>query len=166
MGILRERILNGLTWLVVLLTPLTGIPHFVCRCPNGRTKPYCLGFVSKTTGCCCGCACCRRHADAKRCCCQGSCASSASRSFEESASSTHGSVEKTGCSKMPAEQAVFASRRVEQTSWNVSLDETTLPACRVPLAPRTKVGKGGTLPSGHSLAPPADLVTLLGRLLI
>lgn len=165
MGVRRERIMNGLTWLVLLLTPLTGVPHFVCRCPNGRVKPYCLGCVSKTTGCCCGCSCCRRSSDAKRCCCHAGGASSTQCPSAEPSPDSHCSAGRSGCTKTLAEQAVFTPRG-EQTARDVSLDEATLPASLVPLNPLIKGGKDGSSHPGHSLAPPVDLVTLLGRLLI
>jgi len=166
MGVLRERIMSGLTWLVVLLTPLTGVPHFVCRCPNGRVKPYCLGLASKATGCCCGCACCRRVTDGRRCCCCTGGASSVQRPSTEPSPDGLGSVEKSGCSKTLAEQEALAPSAGKRTALDSPLGEVGLPASHLRLNPLLK--EKGERFSSHdpSPVPPAELVILLGRLLI
>src|SRR5947209_9321824 len=58
----------GLVWLTAAMTVVAGTPHFACRCPDGHVKPFCLGLASKTTGCCCGSACCSGSRGGKCCC--------------------------------------------------------------------------------------------------
>jgi hypothetical protein len=138
MGILHQRTMSGLTWLTILLTPLTGMPHFVCRCPNGRVKPYCLGLASKASGCCCGCACCRRASEGKCCCCHTGGASSVQATSAAPSPDSHYSVGKTGCAKSLAGQAVFATRTGQRTAWNVPLGEVSPLDSRVLANPITK----------------------------
>lgn len=55
---IRKTLLGSLLWLTAAMTLVAGIPHFICRCPNGQTKPFCLGLSSEETPCCCEGACC------------------------------------------------------------------------------------------------------------
>src|SRR5262245_8365196 len=41
-----------------VMTPIAALPHFVCRCPNGQVKLYCIGSTSKPDRCCCAGECC------------------------------------------------------------------------------------------------------------
>lgn len=46
----------ALVWLTALLTLFAGAPHVQCRCPSGRLKPFCLGFLFHNPAggtCCC-----------------------------------------------------------------------------------------------------------------
>jgi hypothetical protein len=60
------RILSAAcVWLTAVMTVIAGLPHFECRCPGGRLKPFCLGTPSHTHACCCcggGPCCCRSAA--------------------------------------------------------------------------------------------------------
>jgi hypothetical protein len=47
-----------LVGLTAIATVIAGMPHFVCRCPDGRVKPICFSLSSGAAGCCCGGACC------------------------------------------------------------------------------------------------------------
>jgi hypothetical protein len=69
---LRKIGLALLVGLTATSTLLAGVPHFVCHCPNGQVKSFCLSSPS-TTGCCCGGACCGTHeAAGDGCCCKSS----------------------------------------------------------------------------------------------
>jgi hypothetical protein len=46
------------------MTLVAGTPHFVCRCPNGDVKPFCLGPSLATTG---------ESSQTVKCCCNGKC---------------------------------------------------------------------------------------------
>ena len=77
---LRRTCLTGLVWLTAGMTPLAGMSHLTCRCPNGRVKPFCFGLATNESGCCCGGECCttakpacpsaRKAQVLTRCCCQ------------------------------------------------------------------------------------------------
>lgn len=58
-----------------VMTLIVGMPHFVCRCPNGSVKPFCFGVSTDGTGCCCGSSCCSAQAGGRCCCCENGCAS-------------------------------------------------------------------------------------------
>ena len=65
---LRKTSLLILVWLTAAMTLVAGTPHFTCRCPSGRIKPFCLGSVFNKSGCCCnGECCCTKAGTACRC---------------------------------------------------------------------------------------------------
>jgi hypothetical protein len=66
MGMLSRVVRSGLVWAAALLTPVAGIPHVDCLCPDGHVKFFCLNFSSKSGPCCCGGACCSPDGG---CCC-------------------------------------------------------------------------------------------------
>src|SRR5262245_24390603 len=41
-----------LTCLTAVMTVVAGLPHYVCRCPNGDIKSYCLGVGCGGQTCC------------------------------------------------------------------------------------------------------------------
>jgi hypothetical protein len=55
---LRRASLTLLVWLTAAMTLVAGTPHFTCRCPNGRVKPFCFGTAFQKSGCCCNGECC------------------------------------------------------------------------------------------------------------
>jgi hypothetical protein len=72
MGIIGNKTLAvALTWLLVLLTPLSGSLQRVCRCPDGSLHlldP--LGLHARALGCRCGSPVCVSSVGCgKRCCC-------------------------------------------------------------------------------------------------
>jgi hypothetical protein len=64
---LRKTSLAALVWLTAAMTLVAGTPHFTCRCPSGRVKPFCLGSALKQSGCCCNGECCCASAAAGGC---------------------------------------------------------------------------------------------------
>src|SRR5262249_30171978 len=71
MSVLSRTPLAG--WLALaaaLLTPVAGVPHFVCQCPDGHVKEICLSTAAPSSGCCCGKACCS-GSPGGQCCCHG-----------------------------------------------------------------------------------------------
>lgn len=58
--------------LIALVTAITtlvaGVPHFVCRCPNGTIKPFCLGCETKKTRSCCETDLCSTKQESVSCC--------------------------------------------------------------------------------------------------
>jgi hypothetical protein len=79
---LRRLSLAVLVWLTAAMTLVASTPHFSCRCPDGRVKPFCFGLPSKKAMCCCNGSCCapdvecgktccsNQNAPARSCCCQ------------------------------------------------------------------------------------------------
>jgi hypothetical protein len=64
MHLSRKVLLSALVWLTGVMTLVANTAHFVCRCPNGQLKPFCLGLNFRAAS-----------ADAPRanCCCDGQC---------------------------------------------------------------------------------------------
>jgi hypothetical protein len=163
---------SGFVWLTALLTLVAGSPHVQCRCPNGRIKPFCLGFLFQggaTGGCCAADApsswssCCagphaaRTEKDIPSCC---SCCSSAEERAESETC-----VHAAGCTRTLTGPVEFVAASGDAGGALALLGVAFLsPAAFAPI-PSEDQG----LPSwqGHSLAPPpTDLVTVLQRLTI
>jgi hypothetical protein len=53
---LKRRMRGGLALITTAMAVVTGLPHYHCRCPDGRVKLFCLGFPL-ASGCCCGSSC-------------------------------------------------------------------------------------------------------------
>lgn len=51
-----RKVWAALVWLTALMTLLSSLPHFDCRCPGGRVKRFCVGLY--VSACCCGGSCC------------------------------------------------------------------------------------------------------------
>ena len=54
----RRMFLVAHVWLTAFMTLIVSTPHFDCRCPDGRIKPFCLALLTGKTGCCCESSCC------------------------------------------------------------------------------------------------------------
>jgi len=169
MGWVRRTASVGLVWLTAAMTVVAGTPHFDCRCPDGHVKPFCLGLASKTTGCCCGRACCSGSAGGK-CCCYRTHGTPAGCGGRVRTPRPGGEIRPgaggPGCANTLAGQELLALSPSEQTASDDLVPQPGLPTSAV--LPDTLVnGARGQL-SGATRppAPPADLVTLLGRLLI
>src|SRR5262245_32525650 len=52
MKLSRSIALATVVWTTAAMSLVAGFPHLVCRCPDGRVKPYCLGFLQGTSSCC------------------------------------------------------------------------------------------------------------------
>jgi hypothetical protein len=66
---LRKTCVAVLVWLTAASTLIANTPHFVCRCPNGQVKPFCLGSVSTESSCCCHGKCCSSSGSTEGGCC-------------------------------------------------------------------------------------------------
>jgi hypothetical protein len=175
-----NQFLSGLTCLAALLTPLSGLPHVVCRCPDGQVKSFCLGITVKNSGgCCCGGACCSRKGGGKCCggrtrgatsaghgtratCCGSQQAPSEQKSFPGAA----GVVEAPCCVKtlVGAESLAVAP---DKGNLGTDTRHSGHPA-EVPAVACASAGVCvfGAPSLAHSPGPPADLVTLFCRLVI
>jgi hypothetical protein len=164
MSYLRKTALVCVVWLTAAMTLVAGSPHFVCRCPDGSLKPYCLGFVSKATGSCCGgcrAAAATEYGKAKpKCCCchQGT-------PPKGKLPARGANAQGAGCSRTLA-QATFAAADSRTT---VSKDHTShaLPALDMPaVADLAFMEPGRSSGQAHCLPPPVDRVIALQHLLI
>ncbi len=54
---LRKTCLAVLVWVTAASTLVAGIPHFVCRCPDGQASRHPGSPAEESPGCCC-CKCC------------------------------------------------------------------------------------------------------------
>jgi hypothetical protein len=165
MTILGRRILAGLTALAALLTPVRGLPHFVCRCPDGRLKPFCLSFFStQRSACCCGRACC--SGTPGRCCCCA-CPGCGGRhgvaGADESPSAGGCLLGTPGCVKTLTGPELLALASGRQTAG----DDLPPPAgLSAPADLGADLSRAPGCDLAPARAPPADLVTLLRRLVI
>src|SRR5262245_8689263 len=174
MSVLGRTPLAG--WLALtaaLLTPVAGVPHFVCQCPDGHVKEICLSTAAPSSGCCCGKACCS-HSPGGQCCCRGKhgkmaagqdrCGACAGQ--HQAGSEENLLVEPACCVKSPAGPAPLAIAPHKKTP----ADDRNFAALFPPgvdfVYTLTPGARGRPAGLAHSLAPPPDLVTLLGRLLI
>ncbi|MHB1424310.1 MAG: hypothetical protein ACYC3I_14140 [Gemmataceae bacterium] len=179
MATFGRAVQTGTIWLTAMMTLIAGIPHFVCRCPNGNVKPFCLALLSAKTACCRDGSCCSASpADdetglvthvspstpvaKKTCCCRN-----ADREDAGSGSRTEAQFKKAGCQRVLAAAAVAIS----ESSVKASLEDFTahlfLPAPE-PIMGQDGFGACDSLSAYHSpWSPPStDLVTLLQRFLI
>lgn len=170
MKLIRPVIRAGAVWLTALMTLVTGLPHFVCICPDGHRKPFCLGFCSPTTGCCCASECCARseapsspNADTMETCC--SCHHKARSSNTKQV--PHAQLASQGCRKTIV-QADFA---IVTTGWRTAVDPSAL-VFPVPALDSVVKGPcpfdldGRFAWRSCRIPPPTDLVVTLKHLLI
>jgi hypothetical protein len=175
-----SKIVSGLACLAALLTPVGGVPHFVCRCPNGHVKSFCLNITTeKSGGCCCGGGCCSRAGGGKCCCCsRGKTARCARHDKGANCCGTHQAgpgEERPGgpsfaegpcCTKtlrVAESLAVVPKRGPAADDLSPSLDLLAAPV----FVCTPEAGSVYRVPGlAHSPGPPADLVTLLRRLVI
>src|SRR5260370_3243049 len=68
MGSFGRKAWIGQAWLTAVMTLLTAVPHFDCRCPDGQFKPFCLSISRDASGCCCGGTCCSSTEGGRSCC--------------------------------------------------------------------------------------------------
>lgn len=159
-----------LVWLTAIMTLIAGLPHVDCHCPNGRVKPFCLGFVSGCSSCCCRGSCCSSVPGGSCCCRTRTTQSSASGKTSPCCGGEHRSgtyaIRSACCVKSLAEAEALALSGELETGDAEGIPSTTLPSQA--LLPHLLAGARWLRASGpaHSLAPPQDLVTVLQRLLI
>ena len=182
MRAIGNKMVSGLACLAALLTPLSGIPHVVCRCPDGHVKPFCLNITTKkSAGCCCGGAGCSSGKVAKCSCC--SCRTRGTGSGRQDA-------RRTCCDPHPPRPGEGLPQSGSRLTERPCCEKTLVAAESPAIAPE-KVTAGADLrPSAdlpvasafvcapeagsvlrapgqaHSPGLPADLPTLLCRLVI
>jgi hypothetical protein len=177
---IANKMVSGLACLAALLTPASGISHFVCRCPNGHLKSFCLNITTENSGgCCCGGGCCSRAGGGKCCCCSrgktarcarhdggaNCCRTPQARAGEERAGGP--SFDEGPCCtkalRVAQSLVVFPKRGPAADDVRPSGDWVAGPV----LVCTPEAGSGFGVPGlAHSPGPPADLVTLLRRLVI
>jgi hypothetical protein len=150
--------------LAALLALLAGAPRVQCRCPDGRFKPFCLGFLFHNAGPagCCGATgpypsqATQEPEAAPPCCCAGS------HDVPVKAAENPCHVDGAGCVRTLTQAGDFAPAPSEK--------ETAAPTVAAPLfAPAAfaplPAERGLLSWQAHLLAPPpTDLITVLQRL--
>ena len=175
MRLVHRTFLPLLVWLTATATLLAGIPHFTCRCPNGRVKPFCFGSASKQSCCCGDKSCCSAESD--RCCCHGgkeqAGLSTRSLGNQSGLISTgcrrvhHAEIQPSRCAKTPAQLQVLSAEnsRVPDSKDTLVRPHFPLisPAVEAVGSPRSRkpcaFWSDGT-------PPPLDLVIALRHLVI
>jgi hypothetical protein len=141
--------------LTAFMTLVAGMPHFHCVCPDGRVKPFCLSFFSRTS--CCADSCCPASTTGDEepprkqtsCCCQAS---------RQPSGDQEQQVRAAGCKKSlvdaEASNVTAPVRNVGQDAgmivW-VAPSETAV----------VTTSMAGQLTPHYHLSPPPDLITLL-----
>jgi hypothetical protein len=165
-------------WVTAAALLVAGLPHYRCRCPDGRIKLFCPGPAERAT-LCCGAGCCPAPAqEARRC-----------RSSSPEAAHP---VEASCCGhRAPAEQALdppASDSRVERPGCQKTLAQADFVAVTpAPAAPTNNAAAGlfllsatlaplVSLPTGEApgrpswerdrLPPPTDLIIAHQHLLI
>jgi hypothetical protein len=176
-----KNLVSGLACLAALLTPLSGVPHIVCRCPDGHVKPFCLGItVPKSGGCCCRGSCCSRNRGGKCCGCCRTHGATCDRRGTRAPCCGSPQVPSGAKALAGGSGAADASCCVKTLQRTVSL--AIVPVKETPgkdtrhLADLAEAAATAGVPAGisvfrvpglaHSPGPPADLPTLLRRLVI
>lgn len=163
--------------MTAIMTLIAGTPHFVCSCPNGRIKPFCLTLSSGKIGCC-----------------DGSCCS-ASQEGDEKGFAAHASlpaagIQKNCCSCKDHQEKAKNESRTDGQLGNERCQRTfvlgivAVPAVSVKApvqdsethlfvrAPETPMAQEGFGACDCPFAnhchwpPPSDLITVLQRFLI
>jgi hypothetical protein len=174
MHYVRKTALTFLITLTAFSTLIAGTPHFVCRCPNGQVKLFCTSLSVKTTGCCCANACCgsaeqdgkSTAGDRPKCCGTAKCCCAKAKGSETGGTGRSVSLQRNCCTRTLATPDV-QSRPDGKASVGMSVDDISLPTadwsvCYSPSFPKRE----GTIWSADRGPPPADLITVLRRLLI
>lgn len=178
---LRRIAVVLMVWATAASTLLGSVPHVVCRCPNGKTKLFCVSLTSAKSGksCCCGSSCCDKKAS-DGCCCKAkptkkSCCVKENAEETDSGSkgtpvkehlSKHGAAGGNCCQKTLVKTKVPVQNRSEVKvadcgCTSLILLANTAPGFAVaPAAPPKSEWRVDWSP------PPPDLVTSLQRLTI
>ena len=162
----------GQAWLTAAMTLVSGIPHFACRCPDGDFKPFCIGTVSATSGCCCNSNCCS-SADGSCCRAQSQIAAdqvqaqSCCRHQSRQSSNSPGkqqAIKAGSCAKAPASSGARISQSKTILGKELTAQAFSAPQYVIVLGLQTMTGHSSW--QSHQLPPPTDLVTTLQHLLI
>jgi hypothetical protein len=177
MRTLGRTALAGLVWLTAGMTLLAQMPHFDCRCPTGQVKPFCLGFTQEKSPCCCGGGCCSGNPNGP-CCCGGkesptggkaknrSCCNHQTQPKGDPRPDGRPVANSASCVKTLAQQGLLAPGPAKETNGKDVGLRAAVATQPTPFYPPAGLSPGRLSDSLHLLAPPADLVTLLQRLLI
>jgi hypothetical protein len=181
---LRKTVLTLLVWATAASILVANTPHYVCRCPNGQVKEFCLGVVSEESTCCCSgetsssksnsASCCQggstSNSKGKKPCCGGHATDRGSglpaqQGTRGNPSDEHPTVSRTCCHRTVAQpdgQLVIRPEAKDDKSFQVSVALLALPA---PVPVILSLAAAKTLLQ-ISIPPPTDLVVVLQRLTI
>ncbi len=176
---IRRVLLSLVIALTAVATLIAGTPHFVCRCPNGKLKPFCLGLSFATTG---------KDGKASHCCCNGTCCSADGAGCKCGKTQAYGSPSCCGGDGQHASAAVDLQRSsqasapgcartltppelvtVSDFKTQIPSDETCGVAMAVTALPSHNLTNAAGHPAEwreHERPPPTDLVFTLLHLLI
>jgi hypothetical protein len=159
-------------WLTASLTLFAGLPHVSCRCPDGHVKPFCLSFITRTTGCCGRDTCCSasRQEEApgpgspsggpekKSCCCH------ATRGTD-SGPAGKARLGSQGCRRTLAETAPAIPGTEPTSGDHLAVGPfVPVPSTHLPLLPPAADAPRSW--QSYRLPPPTDLVVTLQHFLI
>jgi hypothetical protein len=163
---LRKLSLTMLVWATATSTLLAGVPHSVCRCPDGTVSQCCAGTPSKESPCCKSTTTSPRPGK-KSCCNHKIITNTVQAAAPANAKTAKGpTVDRTGC------QRILASV-IDQGLVRPETEMVKNPPTHVALAPQSALGQAQPGAVGderawrtYHLLPPTDLPTFLKRLTI
>ena len=165
----------GQAWLTAVMTLLTAVPHFDCRCPDGQFKPFCVSISRDASGCCCGGTCCSSIEGGRSCCRArsrvapeqmqtGSCCQHQDRQTNGSPGNQP-EVGPRGCTRTVAPAEVL-TRSPGMTTVDKDLTTEALLPQAVDVVCRPTMAGAHPCWQSHQIAPPTDLIISLQRFLI
>jgi hypothetical protein len=171
----RNTVVTCLVWATAVSMLVASTPHFVCRCPNGDIKPFCLASTF-TKSSCCNVTCCSSESGGsnsskakpggKSCCARkntfGNAPDKGNRTDDRNSSPAFG---KTCCQKVlvQSEGSSLNSSETKLTPSSPILDLSGATAAENAVAPSILLLARWRF---DRLPPPTDLVTTLQRLTI
>jgi hypothetical protein len=176
MGLFAKTAWAAQVLITAAMTLVAGIPRFDCRCSEAQVKPFSLALAASGSQCCCG-RCGASSGSGERPCCMA--ASLAKRTMPASCCEASGvappSQPSPGGSQITQSACCLKTLAQPEIATPVNtiriLGKVLIPHAVfayqtiIPLSFATS-GAGQPVGSLHSLAPPADLVTLLQHFLI
>lgn len=164
---LRKTGLAALVWLLAVVVTVDGFPRIQCRCPDGQVQTLYLGLLKSSRPCCAARDCARPGTS---CFCRAQRASTCvacgqSQATEPSPSSGEHTVQAAGCVKSLLTSDHVAVQADDAVHGSLGQIASLPMHSLVPAA-----GVAGTLHfsvcQAPASAPPADLVTVLQRLVL
>jgi len=170
MHLIRKTALAVCGWLTAAMTLVAGFPHLECLCPDGHRKAFCLGQVSRSSGCCCGGSCCSSSSGGGCCCARAKteagpqskgrcCARHSSRKISATPGK-HPQVQHPGCSRTVAPAKTWTASSPRTAAAKEGIAKAIFPPPPAPVAAPAVTASGRGPWQIHLLGPPTDRVIL------
>ena len=168
---LRRKALSVFIGLTAISTLIAATPHFSCRCPNGRVKPFCFSSPSGASQCCCGGSCC--SSSGRACCCSSPSAENSDSccradNAADGAAASLGGVQFRGnrCTKTLVAPALLALPESKSAASDDGASWVLLPSPYAICSALSHIGSVRAFWQIFRVPPPTDLVVALQRFTI